>query len=83
MREVKQGLFEQVYAANKTDKLCNEYCEAIANNAVKLHSQHLYKCQVINGALFKNNLLWVSEYLHTELLQEIHNQLSAGHSGIN
>ena len=80
---MEQGLFERVHAANKTDELCNEYCEAIANNAVKLHGRRLHECRVIDGALFKNNLLWVPESLHTELLQEIHDQPSAGHPGIN
>ena len=72
VKEVKEGLFEQVHTTNKTDKLCNEYREVIANNAVKLHSRNLHKCWVIDSALFKNNLLWVSESLQTELLQKIH-----------
>ena len=83
VKEVKEGLFEQVHTINKTDELCNEYREFIANNAVKLHSRNLHKCWVIDSALFKNNLLWVSESLQTELLQEIHDQSLTRHSDID
>ena len=72
VKEVKEGLFEQVHTINKTDELCNEYREVIVNNAVKLHSRNLHEYWVIDSALFKNNLLWVLESLQTELLQEIH-----------
>ena len=68
VREVKEDLFKQMHTVNKIDKLCNEYREIIANNAVKC----LHECWVIDSALFKNNLLWVSESLQTELLQKIH-----------
>ena len=33
--------------------------------------------------MFKNNLLWVSELMQTELLQKIHDQLLTKHSDIN
>ena len=72
VREVEEGLFQQIHEVNKTDELCDEYCEAIVNNAVKLHSWHLHECWVIDSVLFKNNLLWISESLHIDLLQEIH-----------
>ena len=83
VREVKKGLFKQMHTINKTDELCNEYREIIVNNTVKLHSKHLYECWVIDSALFKNNLLWVSESLQTELLQKIHDQSSTDYSDIN
>ena len=44
VREVKEGLFKRVHTANKIDELCNEYREAIANNAVKLHGKRLHEC---------------------------------------
>ena len=72
-----------MHTVNKINKLCNEYWEIIVNNAVKLHDRHLHECWVIDGALFKNNLLWVSESLQTELLQKIHNQSLTDHSDIN
>ena len=83
VEEVKESLFKQIHTVNKTDKLCNEYREIIVNNTVKLHSKYLHKCWVINSVLFKNNLLWVSESLQTELLQKIHSQLLTDHSDIN
>ena len=83
VREVKEDLIKWVHTVNKIDKLCNEYRETIVNNAVKLHSKHLHECWVINSALFKNNLLWVSESLQTELLQKIHDQSLTDHSDIN
>ena len=79
IREVKKDLFERIY----TDELCNEYWEVIVNNAVKLHDRHLHKCWVIDSVLFKNNLLWVSKSLQTELLQKIYDQSSTDYSDIN
>ena len=72
-----------MHTINKTDELCNEYKEVIVNNTIKLYSKCLYKFQIIDSVLFKNNLLWVSEFMQTKLLQKIHNQLSAEHSDIN
>ena len=68
VEKVKQDLFQQMYTINKTDELCNEYREVIVNNTIKLHSKYLHEFQMINSALFKNNLLWVSESMQTELL---------------
>ncbi len=31
-------------------------------------------CKIIDNILFKNDLLWVSENMHTKLLQEVHDQ---------
>ena len=83
VREVKEDLFKWVHTINKTDELCNEYRQTLINNTVKLHSKCLYKCWVIDSALFKNNLLWVSKSLQTELLQMIHNQSLTDHLDIN
>ena len=68
VEKVKEDLFQQMHTINKTDKLCNEYREVIINNTIKLHSKCLHKFQIIDSALFKNNLLWVSESIQTELL---------------
>ena len=72
-----------MHTINKTDKLCNEYREVIADNTIKLHSKCLHKFWVIDSVLFKNHLLWVSEFMQTELLQKIHNQSFTKHSDIN
>ena len=55
--EVEESLFERVHAANKTDELCSKYRLAIAKNAIKLHGTCLHECQIVDGAIFKNNLL--------------------------
>ena len=73
VREMKENLFQQMHTINKTDELCNEFREVIVNNTIKLHSKCLHEFQMIDSALFKNNLLWVSEFMQTELLQKIHN----------
>ena len=73
VEKVKEGLFEWTHTVNKTDKLCNKYREVIVNNVIKLHSKCLHKFWVFDSVLFKNNLLWVSEFMQTELLQKIHN----------
>ena len=72
-----------MHTINKINELCNKYREVIVNNAIKLHSKHLHKFWVIDRALFKNNLLWVSKFMQTELLQKIHNQSFTEHSDIN
>ena len=76
--EVEEGLFEKVHTANKVDDLCNEYRSALAQNLSKFNGTRLHECCIVDGALFKNNLLWVSEAFHTEVLQEVHDQPSAG-----
>lgn len=83
VKEVKESLFECVHTANKADDLCNEYCFIIAKDDIKLHNTCFHKCQIVNNALFKNNMLWVSESLHTKLLQKVHDQLSASHLDMN
>ena len=83
VEEVKEGLFEKIHTVNKVNHLCNKYCSALAQNLSKFHGTRLHECCIVDGALFKNNLLWVPEALHTELLQEIHDQPSAGHPGVN
>lgn len=83
VEEVEESLFEQIHTANKVNDLCNEYHSAMTQNLSKLHGTHLHECQIVNEALFKNNLLWVSKSLHTKLLQEVYDQSSAGHSGMN
>ena len=72
-----------MHTINKTDKLCNEYREVIVNNIIKLHDKCLHEFWVIDSALFKNNLLWVSEFIQMKFLQKIHDQLFTEHSDIN
>lgn len=78
---LEEGTFEKILAANKTDGTCNEYREAIAKDLPRLHKIELDDCRIVDGALYKEGLLWVPEHLQTDLLKEIHDQSSSGHPG--
>ena len=49
------------------------------DNKLKFHITKLKNCKIINNVLFRKNLLWVSENMHTKLLQEVHDQSSIFH----
>ncbi len=72
--ESEVDLYQWVKDVNKINELCNEYKQAIRENKLKLHSIELKHCKIIDDVLFRKNLLWVSEKMHTELLKKIHDQ---------
>ncbi len=49
------------------------------DNKLKFHITKLKNCEIIDDILFKKDLLWVSENMHTKLLQEVHDQSSIFH----
>ncbi len=61
------------------NELCNEYRQAISENKLRFHSTELKNCKIVDNVLFRKKLLWVSENMHTKLLQKIHDQLSISH----
>ena len=73
--------FERIVAANKTDAVCTEFRNAIAAGKESLLKVRLAVCRIVDGALFKEGLLWVPEELRTDLLKEIHDQCSTNHPG--
>ncbi len=77
--ESEVDLYQWVKDVNKMNELCNEYKQAISENKLKLHSIELKHCKIINDVLFRKNLLWVSENMHTKLLQKIHDQSFISH----
>ncbi len=58
----------------------NEYRQAITENKLKLHSTELKHCKIIDDILFRKDLLWISENMHTKLLKKIHDQSFIFHS---
>ncbi len=78
--ESEVDLYQRVKDVNKTNELCNEYKQVISENKQKLHSTELRHCKIINNVLFRKDLLWVSENMHTKLLKKIHDQLFISHS---
>ncbi len=78
--ESEVDLYQRVKDVNKTDELCNEYKQAINKNKLKLHSIELKHCKIVDDVLFRKNLLWVSENMHTKLLKKIHDQSFIFHS---
>ncbi len=56
------------------NEFCSKYKQAMNNNKLKFHITKLENCEIIDNVLFKKDLLWVSENMHTKLLQKVHNQ---------
>ncbi len=77
--ELEANLYQRVHMINQTDELCSEYRQAMNDNKLKFHITKLKNCEIINDVLFRKDLLWVSENMHTKLLQEVHNQSSISH----
>ncbi len=77
--ESKANLYQWVCMINQTNELCNEYKQAMNKNKLKFHITKLKNCEIIDSVLFRKDLLWVSENMHTKLLQEVHDQSSISH----
>ncbi len=78
--ESEVDLYQRVKNVNKMNELCNKYKQAISENNLKLHSTELKYCEIIDDVLFRKDLLWVSENMHTKLLKKIHDQSFIFHS---
>jgi len=77
--ESKANLYQRVWMINQTDELCSEYKQAMNENKLKFYITKLKNCKIIDDVLFRKDLLWVSENMHTKLLQEVHDQSSISH----
>ncbi len=77
--ELKANLYQQVQMINQTDEFCSEYKQAMNENKLKFHITKLKNCEIIDDVLFRKDLLWISENMHTKLLQEVHDQSSISH----
>jgi len=77
--ESKANLYQWVCMINQTDELCSEYRQAMNDNKLKFHITKLKNCKIIDDVLFRKDLLWVFENMHTKLLQEVHDQSSISH----
>ncbi len=77
--ESKANLYQRMHMINQMNELCNEYRQAINENKLKFHITKLKNCEIIDSVLFRKDLLWVLENMHTKLLQEVHDQSSISH----
>ncbi len=77
--ELKANLYQWVWMTNQTDELCSKYKQAMNENKLKFHIIKLKNCKIIDNVLFKKDLLWVSENMHTKLLEKVHDQSSIFH----
>ncbi len=77
--ESKANLYQRVWMINQTDEFCSEYRQAMNENKLKFHITKLKNCEIIDDVLFRKDLLWISENMHTKLLQEVHDQSSIFH----
>ncbi len=72
--ELKANLYQWVCIINQTNEFCSKYKQAMNDNKLKFHITKLKNCKIIDNILFRKNLLWISENMHTKLLQEVHDQ---------
>jgi len=77
--ELKANLYQRVHMINQMNEFCNEYRQAMNENKLKFHITKLKNCEIIDSVLFRKDLLWISENMHTKLLQEVHDQSSISH----
>ncbi len=75
----KANLYQWVWMINQTDELCSEYRQAMNEKKLKFHITKLKNYKIIDDVLFRKDLLWISENMHTKLLQEVHDQSSIFH----
>ncbi len=73
------NLYQRVQLINQTNEFCSKYKQAMNDNKLKFHITKLKNCEIIDDILFRKDLLWVSENMHTKLLQEVHDQSSISH----
>ncbi len=66
--ESEANLYQWVYMTNQTDEICSEYRQAMNENKLKFHITKLKNCKIIDDVLFKKDLLWIFENMHTKLL---------------
>ncbi len=72
--ESKANLYQRMHMINQMNELCDEYKQAMNENKLKFHITKLKNCEIIDSVLFRKDLLWVLENMHTKLLQEVHDQ---------
>ena len=66
------NLYQRVWLVNQMNEFCSKYKQANNDNKLKLHSIKMKNCEIIDNVLFRKDLLWISENMHTKLLQEVH-----------
>ncbi len=71
--ESEVNLYQQVWMINQINEFCSKYKQAMNENKLKFHITKLKNCKIIDNVLFRKDLLWVSENMHTKLLQEVYN----------
>ena len=79
---IKTGLFERIFITNKIDESCEQYRQTVTKRDRKLNGIKLEQYRIVDGALYKRNLLWISDQFHTELMQKVHDQFSFDHLDI-
>ncbi len=77
--ESKANLYQQVCMINQINEFCSKYRQAMNDNKLKFHITKLKNCKIIDDVLFRKDLLWIFENMHTKLLQEVHDQSSIFH----
>ncbi len=62
------NLYQRVWLVNQMNEFCSKYRQAKNDNKLKFHITKLKNCEIIDDVLFRKDLLWISENMHTKLL---------------
>ncbi len=73
------NLYQRIWLVNQINEFCSKYKQAINDNKLKFYITKLKNCEIIDDILFRKDLLWIFENMHTKLLQEVHDQSLISH----
>jgi len=73
----------QTVVENQMNQLCIDIQAVMKQNKKTCQDIDLNKCRVLNKVLWKDDRLWVSQSIITQLIREAHNLLISDHSDMN
>ena len=81
----EDSIYRKVLEANKSDEGCSGYRIAIEKGEKTWKGIPLQNCSVKQGALYKNDVLWVpdDERLLARLIEDVHDPPASGHPGVH
>ena len=81
----EDSVYQEVLKANKLDEGCLGYRTAVKKGEKAWKGIPLQNCSVKQGALYKNDALWVpeDERLLARLIGEVHDPPASGHPGVH
>ncbi len=72
-----------IIVENQTNQLCINIWTVIEQNRRTCQDMSLDNCRVLNEVLWKNDRLWISQSMITQLIREAHDLLISDYSDMN